>query len=128
MPAPAESNFEFTSVGRKSPRPETPLVAPGPCRYSSRMRPICFSSAFRLARRPAVAGSILGFSLSCSPTSAANARSEEHTSELQSLMRISYAVFCLQNKNHQLTPCLRLRNLTHRQHFLQPHHSTIINT
>src|SRR3546814_3923244 len=26
-------------------------------------------------------------------------RSEEHTSELQSLMRISYAVFCLKNKN-----------------------------
>src|SRR3546814_6123138 len=29
------------------------------------------------------------------------ARSEEHTSELQSLMRISYAVFCLKNKNKQ---------------------------
>src|SRR3546814_4588234 len=28
-------------------------------------------------------------------------RSEEHTSELQSLMRISYAVFCLTNKNTQ---------------------------
>src|SRR3546814_9077909 len=28
------------------------------------------------------------------------ARSEEHTSELQSLMRISYAVFCLKNKKH----------------------------
>src|SRR3546814_10376163 len=27
-------------------------------------------------------------------------RSEEHTSELQSLMRISYAVFCLQQKNY----------------------------
>src|SRR3546814_2760092 len=27
-------------------------------------------------------------------------RSEEHTSELQSLMRISYAVFCLKNKNN----------------------------
>src|SRR3546814_6761853 len=27
-------------------------------------------------------------------------RSEEHTSELQSLMRISYAVFCLQKKQH----------------------------
>src|SRR3546814_9048008 len=27
-------------------------------------------------------------------------RSEEHTSELQSLMRISYAVFCLKNKNY----------------------------
>src|SRR3546814_3192646 len=31
----------------------------------------------------------------------ANARSEEHTSELQSLMRISYAVFCLKNKKKQ---------------------------
>src|SRR3546814_7039125 len=30
-------------------------------------------------------------------------RSEEHTSELQSLMRISYAVFCLQKKNHTTT-------------------------
>src|SRR3546814_8341441 len=29
-------------------------------------------------------------------------RSEEHTSELQSLMRISYAVFCLKNKNNKL--------------------------
>src|SRR3546814_8415388 len=31
------------------------------------------------------------------------ARSEEHTSELQSLMRISYAVFCLQKKNPKIT-------------------------
>src|SRR3546814_6754082 len=30
-------------------------------------------------------------------------RSEEHTSELQSLMRISYAVFCLQKKNTHTT-------------------------
>src|SRR3546814_9150613 len=29
-------------------------------------------------------------------------RSEEHTSELQSLMRISYAVFCLKKKNYKL--------------------------
>src|SRR3546814_5916638 len=28
-------------------------------------------------------------------------RSEEHTSELQSLMRISYAVFCLKKKNYK---------------------------
>src|SRR3546814_2655104 len=32
---------------------------------------------------------------------AATKRSEEHTSELQSLMRISYAVFCLKKKNKQ---------------------------
>src|SRR3546814_5701293 len=32
-------------------------------------------------------------------------RSEEHTSELQSLMRISYAVFCLKKKKHKpITP------------------------
>src|SRR3546814_6038585 len=31
------------------------------------------------------------------------ARSEEHTSELQSLMRISYAVFCLKKKKHTRT-------------------------
>src|SRR3546814_8391656 len=30
-------------------------------------------------------------------------RSEEHTSELQSLMRISYAVFCLKKKKHNNT-------------------------
>src|SRR3546814_9213975 len=34
-------------------------------------------------------------------------RSEEHTSELQSLMRISYAVFCLKKKKQQ--------NITHKQ-------------
>src|SRR3546814_6895926 len=32
---------------------------------------------------------------------ASGPRSEEHTSELQSLMRISYAVFCLKKKNKQ---------------------------
>src|SRR3546814_3285890 len=31
-------------------------------------------------------------------------RSEEHTSELQSLMRISYAVFCLKKKTHVINP------------------------
>src|SRR3546814_7914484 len=34
----------------------------------------------------------------CGNTSSAATRSEEHTSELQSLMRISYAVFCLKKK------------------------------
>src|SRR3546814_1778215 len=33
----------------------------------------------------------------------ADRRSEEHTSELQSLMRISYAVFCLKKKNKSTT-------------------------
>src|SRR3546814_6552868 len=40
---------------------------------------------------------------------AVDLRSEEHTSELQSLMRISYAVFCLKKKNRQS----RKKNITH---------------
>src|SRR3546814_1531923 len=35
-------------------------------------------------------------------TEAGRTRSEEHTSELQSLMRISYAVFCLKKKNKNI--------------------------
>src|SRR3546814_4684449 len=35
------------------------------------------------------------------PAWAVDFRSEEHTSELQSLMRISYAVFCLKKKKHK---------------------------
>src|SRR3546814_2338106 len=51
------------------------------------------------------------------PRSHAGTRSEEHTSELQSLMRISYAVFCLKKKKkktqtHQITK----DTITHRRH------------
>src|SRR3546814_2656273 len=42
---------------------------------------------------------------------AAKTRSEEHTSELQSLMRISYAVFCLKKKKQKTT---RLRHITQK--------------
>src|SRR3546814_10028165 len=43
----------------------------------------------------------LGYQGSTGELCAAMPRSEEHTSELQSLMRISYAVFCLKKKNQQ---------------------------
>src|SRR3546814_4099020 len=51
------------------------------------------------------------------PTAAAAAtRSEEHTSELQSLMRISYAVFCLKKKkNHRSTPALTCNTYMHQE-------------
>src|SRR3546814_7253509 len=41
-----------------------------------------------------------------------SARSEEHTSELQSLMRISYAVFCLKKKNKKLKNNLNTQTTT----------------
>src|SRR3546814_3520141 len=37
-------------------------------------------------------------------------RSEEHTSELQSLMRNSYAVFCLKKKKEQITTKVHINN------------------
>src|SRR3546814_4791269 len=53
-------------------------------------------------------------------------RSEEHTSELQSLMRISYAVFCLKKKTStptplQTTPCTSPPP-THYHHITPPAH------
>src|SRR3546814_6799283 len=42
---------------------------------------------------------------------AAVARSEEHTSELQSLMRISYAVFCLKKKKKQKMLQIKLETI-----------------
>src|SRR3546814_20360825 len=56
-------------------------------RYQSRRWvPFMQTSSWRLA--------------SASATNAGISRSEEHTSELQSLMRISYAVFCLKKKKY----------------------------
>src|SRR3546814_1358366 len=40
-----------------------------------------------------------------------NGRSEEHTSELQSLMRISYAVFCLKKKNNKNNKKMNNKNI-----------------
>src|SRR3546814_2122022 len=49
------------------------------------------------------------------PLAAPAARSEEHTSELQSLMRISYAVFCLKKKTKLPSHTFIF---THSHHFL----------
>src|SRR3546814_4090400 len=48
-------------------------------------------------------------------------RSEEHTSELQSLMRISYAVFCLKKKTHVTNSESQSQHSTNQF----KHHSTI---
>src|SRR3546814_2929159 len=42
-----------------------------------------------------------------------SSRSEEHTSELQSLMRISYAVFCLKKKTQTITRTMETITLYH---------------
>src|SRR3546814_2264435 len=57
-------------------------------------------------------------------------RSEEHTSELQSLMRNSYAVFCLKKKNNTITcTCNHInprRQTVNRT--IRPHNDRLLNT
>src|SRR3546814_3315637 len=48
-------------------------------------------------------------------------RSEEHTSELQSLMRISYAVFCLKKKNQTPTSTILQTHYTSVNSFVVNH-------
>src|SRR3546814_2150488 len=62
---------------------------------SRRTGPDRRSVSTRVPMRPTPSSSSIIFS-----TARISTRSEEHTSELQSLMRISYAVFCLKKKNN----------------------------
>src|SRR3546814_10549083 len=69
----------------------------------------------RSAARPAIAGKMPGPDRPSGHPGSRTApppRSEEHTSELQSLMRISYAVFCLKKKNQTII----LHTSTHTSH------------
>src|SRR3546814_4435199 len=58
------------------------------------------------------------------------ARSEEHTSELQSLMRISYAVFCLKKKKHEVstksTTMIKVSSIT--QLYAESSYACVITT
>src|SRR3546814_3319393 len=62
---------------------------------------ICFMScAVLLAGLPPLSGFVAKIAI-ITGLLQSTGRSEEHTSELQSLMRISYAVFCLKKKKHK---------------------------
>src|SRR3546814_10722981 len=77
--------------------PYTTLFRSGSC---NRAEPSGTAGAtHRLPHRPAAgyAGTLDGYT-GPAYAQASGCRSEEHTSELQSLMRISYAVFCLKKK------------------------------
>src|SRR3546814_3148163 len=52
-------------------------------------------------------------------------RSEEHTSELQSLMRISYAVFCLKKKKIKITTNIRNASFKLFMELIRYYHTTV---
>src|SRR3546814_5702863 len=61
------------------------------------------------------------FSSTCSTITRPAYRSEEHTSELQSLMRISYAVFCLKKKNNNISYLISVHTLHNNSHKTHTH-------
>src|SRR3546814_8633913 len=68
---------------------------PAPSRHDRKSFEVSQYGSFKTARR---CPNVLAPGLQFSPRGFPCRRSEEHTSELQSLMRISYAVFCLKKK------------------------------
>src|SRR3546814_4553349 len=87
----------YTTLFR-SPLPASPCLRRGRGRSkSSRLNPLLQKHCCKTMRP----GDPLGCQAGCTGglcLDVATGRSEEHTSELQSLMRISYAVFCLKTK------------------------------
>src|SRR3546814_3354385 len=89
------------------------LSAPGPAPRGSRAasrrmassRPLVAAGLVKEAVAPVPVGQrLLGvFRIAVGALGLGRQRSEEHTSELQSLMRISYAVFCLKKKKKKQT-------------------------
>src|SRR3546814_8127951 len=60
-----------------------------------------------------------GYSRAAGRKSSLSSRSEEHTSELQSLMRISYAVFCWTKKSTKQSKAHICTPVTHAKHTLR---------
>src|SRR3546814_7965198 len=96
--------FPYTTLFRSRARPLGQARSPPRPEASSPTR--AGARARRLPRRP---------------------RSEEHTSELQSLMSISYAVFCLKKKNiQQKQKMTQPKHMTDTIIIQPPHKSTVL--
>src|SRR3546814_2795018 len=93
--------FPYTTLFR-APRPMAISSELLPIRRSSSDSIICWMLAIVVqAWRPRVIRNASWLTGDIDRPASITIRSEEHTSELQSLMRISYAVFCLKNKKQQ---------------------------
>src|SRR3546814_3989318 len=106
---------------RRPPRAtRTDTLFPYTTLFRSAKRVQCIKVLGGSRRRFAGVGDIIVVSVKeAAPRGRVKKRSEEHTSELQSLMRISYAVFCLnkkkkllkQQQHHTHKPYLKVKNI-----------------
>src|SRR3546814_2688621 len=69
----------------------------------------------------------LAFAIPPKRSTSALGRSEEHTSELQSLMRISYAVFCLKKKKQHLLQQRSDKHTSKQTHTMVPCKPSLCN-
>src|SRR3546814_7846769 len=105
---PTDTLFPYTTLFRSWLTPARPWDCKGKCSIS----PYLFKLRSRIgmtANPPSDEHivrriKIEGQRLSQGSIDKSKSRSEEHTSELQSLMRNSYAVFCLKKKQNDKTP------------------------
>src|SRR3546814_9625499 len=94
--------------------------------YTTLVRSQLGAQEFDLAvqLRPVVLLCGNGHCIHANPRSGAIRRSEEHTSELQSLMRISYAVFCLKKKKPTHPEIIYPTHINYHQHDSSMHYNT----
>src|SRR3546814_2624040 len=104
--------FPYTTLFRSFPStgggPPAPRLVAARLRARSRLTfnlvaTVAFEAHFALVRRPRTSvgrRAVVAVNPPAGQGRGAVTRSEEHTSELQSLMRISYAVFCLTKKQY----------------------------
>src|SRR3546814_10493872 len=96
----ASSNASYRAKFRIWVVPPVAYRAPYRCHRTACARPRRLDCSRSVIRDPPV---VHGLRTPPGRRAPADNRSEEHTSELQSLMRISYAVFCLNKKKQQKT-------------------------
>src|SRR3546814_9279890 len=102
-----DTRFPYTTLFRSSPSGNGGRARDLPRRSTPCVRPLRMLEPSTRTRPPLWRDRFLDRScgVSCQPVDEhilPKERSEEHTSELQSLMRISYAVFCLKKKQKNI--------------------------
>src|SRR3546814_7692312 len=106
-PTPTYTLFPYTTLFRSASFPSTTNLRPTTCPTPMQRAPLLPTSPARFSTSSPIRAlhlshlASLGGSSTASTRWRSSFRSEEHTSELQSLMRISYAVFCLNKKKKQ---------------------------